>query len=359
MAKRLKTAPPAWLETVVSRLVPPACREHVLGDFFERYRSPWQYVADALATLPFVVAGQIRRTANPLRLVMCAFSAFVCFNGISRGPTAADAPAWFPAFAVAAGVAAALVVRDAYRNIATPPWRRAVVDAVAALALAMALLTALSWFAPHYSLSEAFTRRATLITLVAVFLLRVAHVPAHTLTSATDGQDLLSLPGLSLDVHRFEQRIRRRNVREMVAAFVVVVAFGTFFLRASSFLEQAGCALAIAGALVVAAQIWSRCAVRPVATDADLSAVTQAYASELARHRDLLLTVTTWYMLPFAPAVATLTLARWEVAPPSAALLGLASVVFVVAVGRQVNRRAAARLQRKVDRLQAALAAHR
>ena len=36
-------------EAIVAVFVPPACREEVLGDLHERYRSPGQYGVDAVA----------------------------------------------------------------------------------------------------------------------------------------------------------------------------------------------------------------------------------------------------------------------------------------------------------------------
>lgn len=36
----LETRPPVLIDAVVRALIPPACREHVVGDLWERYRSP-------------------------------------------------------------------------------------------------------------------------------------------------------------------------------------------------------------------------------------------------------------------------------------------------------------------------------
>ena len=62
------THPPRWMEAAVSSLLPPACREPVLGDLQERYfelgaRSRWLgYVGDAVTTVPRVLQSQMRRT---------------------------------------------------------------------------------------------------------------------------------------------------------------------------------------------------------------------------------------------------------------------------------------------------------
>lgn len=58
--------PPQSLENFVARLIPPACREEVLGDLCESYRSPLQYALLAARTIPFVILSRARRSSNPL-----------------------------------------------------------------------------------------------------------------------------------------------------------------------------------------------------------------------------------------------------------------------------------------------------
>ena len=69
MEKGLRVDPPPWLETVVRLVVPPVCREHVLGDLRERLQaspspSPFAYFSDALQTVPLVAWSQMRRGAS-------------------------------------------------------------------------------------------------------------------------------------------------------------------------------------------------------------------------------------------------------------------------------------------------------
>src|SRR5580704_2914287 len=68
-------------EAIVAVLLPPACREEVLGDLHERYRSPRQYGLDALRTIPMVVLSRIRRTADPQVLLLQAFALYASFLG--------------------------------------------------------------------------------------------------------------------------------------------------------------------------------------------------------------------------------------------------------------------------------------
>jgi hypothetical protein len=73
--------PSKGAEALVAIFVPPACREEVLGDLHERYRSPSQYIWDAACTVPLVIMSRIRRTADPQVLLMQVFALYVSFLG--------------------------------------------------------------------------------------------------------------------------------------------------------------------------------------------------------------------------------------------------------------------------------------
>ena len=62
--------PPKTLEAVVGFFVPPACREEVLGDLFERYTGPVRYIGLAISVIPCVIVSRIRRTADAQVLMM-------------------------------------------------------------------------------------------------------------------------------------------------------------------------------------------------------------------------------------------------------------------------------------------------
>ncbi len=80
----MASGPSKAAETIVGILTPPACREEVLGDLYERYRSPLQYGFDALGTVPLVILSRIRRTADPQVLVMQAFALYLSFLTAAR-----------------------------------------------------------------------------------------------------------------------------------------------------------------------------------------------------------------------------------------------------------------------------------
>src|SRR5215831_4535869 len=77
----MKAGPSRAAEALVAILTPPACREEVLGDLYERYRSPRQYGLEAMRTIPLVIISRIRRTADPQVLLMQAFVLYLSFLG--------------------------------------------------------------------------------------------------------------------------------------------------------------------------------------------------------------------------------------------------------------------------------------
>lgn len=60
----MHSVPPKAIEKVVGVLLPPASREEVLGDLYERCTSTGQYILDALGVLPMVILSRIRRTTD-------------------------------------------------------------------------------------------------------------------------------------------------------------------------------------------------------------------------------------------------------------------------------------------------------
>ena len=104
----MRRGPSKILETLVGMLIPPACREEVLGDLHERYRSPGQYVADALAALPLVILSRIRRSADPQVFLMEALLLWACFLSAAWDvDRALIAKAFIPA-----AIALAVIVMD-------------------------------------------------------------------------------------------------------------------------------------------------------------------------------------------------------------------------------------------------------
>jgi hypothetical protein len=77
----MHSAPPKTVEKIIGFLIPPASREEVLGDLFERCTSSGQYMLEALQVLPMVILSRIRRTADPQVLLMEALALYLSYMG--------------------------------------------------------------------------------------------------------------------------------------------------------------------------------------------------------------------------------------------------------------------------------------
>ena len=112
----METGPPTLIEAIVGRLIPPASREHVLGDLRERCRSTPQFLGDAIRTLPFVVASQLRRASDRLLILMQGYTLFLVFRP-QRFSSATFDQIWGLALPIAAALLM-LALRDAYARVA-------------------------------------------------------------------------------------------------------------------------------------------------------------------------------------------------------------------------------------------------
>ena len=75
----MPSGPSKTLEAIVGFFLPPACREEVLGDLFERYTGPVQYIFLAMRVVPCVILSRIRRTADARVLLMEALLIYASY----------------------------------------------------------------------------------------------------------------------------------------------------------------------------------------------------------------------------------------------------------------------------------------
>jgi hypothetical protein len=75
----MESGPSKIAEALVYCLLPPACREEVLGDMRERNRSSAQYLVEAACTVPSVVYSRIHRTTDAVLTLMVALSTYTAF----------------------------------------------------------------------------------------------------------------------------------------------------------------------------------------------------------------------------------------------------------------------------------------
>jgi hypothetical protein len=115
----MPSAPPEIIEKALSLLIPPACREEVLGDLYERCTSSSQYIGESLRVIPMVIFSRIRRTADTQVLLMQATALYVSFMATAwyQGQTSLFADSGFLRLAIPpAWVVLGFVVDDAYAS---------------------------------------------------------------------------------------------------------------------------------------------------------------------------------------------------------------------------------------------------
>jgi hypothetical protein len=135
----MASGPPKMLEGLAKALIPPACREEMLGDLYERYKSPAQYLGDLVSALPFVILSRIIRTTHIRLLLMDALIVYGSFL----------AAAWYVArtlvtdegglmrLAVPSGLTLlGLLISEAF----TPPLKRPPSDWIRSFGIKLALI---------------------------------------------------------------------------------------------------------------------------------------------------------------------------------------------------------------------------
>jgi hypothetical protein len=75
----MESGPSKIAEALVYWLLPPACREEILGDMRERNPSTAQYLVEAASTVPSVIYSRIRRTTDAVVTLMLAGSMYTAF----------------------------------------------------------------------------------------------------------------------------------------------------------------------------------------------------------------------------------------------------------------------------------------
>jgi glucan phosphoethanolaminetransferase (alkaline phosphatase superfamily) len=152
---------------------------------------------------------------------------------------------------------------------------------------------------------------------------------------------------------RLEHRVSRRNRREYTAAAVVVAGFGWQMFTLPSVLLRIGAGMCIVAAIAVAYMIHRWGTARPLPSDLALTSALEFHRVQLERQRDLARSVWWWYLLPFTPGVLVLEIGHALAQPErTARIVALSVVMLLLAVGiYALNWRAAARIQRRIDRL--------
>lgn len=310
---------PLKLERMVGLLIPGRCREHVLGDLHERYRSPAQYIGDAMATVPMVVWSSVLRTSCPkLVLMECA----VLGVALALAGTA-------PLLGVVLGVAA-LRLLDAYSR----PEQRTRPGGVA-IALGVAFL----FFATIQSAANLKTAFGYAVAAVVVWAIRKS-----VLSEAGFHPAVATLDNIPERAQRFEKLIRKRNLGEYCGAVLVVFLVGIQVTRNG---VSGSPAVMLAGVAFVAWYLYRHGTPRETPTGVESADMLRFYRGELARQASLLRNVFWWYLAPMIPgALLGIAASRGASAQIFAASF---AAVFILVFG--LNQRAVKGLEREIEAL--------
>jgi hypothetical protein len=122
--------------------------------------------------------------------------------------------------------------------------------------------------------------------------------------AAVKGEDMRQV--IVQKTEKFDRRIRRRNVREYAAAFVVALAFLFFARIIPDSLVRVGCVIVVAGALWIVYYLW-RHGTGPVdpLPDQTLESYRRALIAKYDHQIRLLRTVKFWYLLPLYVGLTT------------------------------------------------------
>jgi hypothetical protein len=342
----LETRPPVLIDTIVRTLIPPGCREHVVGDLWERYRSPGSFVIDAIRTVPFVIASQIRRTNKIGGVVVQAFVMVVGLTVGSRG----FKPVLVP---VVAGILA-LALRDAYKRNVSLSAREILVDITFGAGGILASQAALVVLSPQLLLPIPGLI-AGVVTLSMVFVLRLQNPNLGAIPQRTVSLAPATLDALMTEVRLYERLGRRAIHIEAVAGIALAAFFLIPLVTARNWPLRIGWALASAYGLYVAAFV-SRHRVQPMPDGLGFSQSLEFYRQALIRHRGFVRTMWLWYLLPFVPAVCFIMVGSVMVAVergrPAWPVLGLALVVgFIGLIVHKGSQDVARKLGVRIDAL--------
>jgi hypothetical protein len=162
--------------------------------------------------------------------------------------------------------------------------------------------------------------------------------------------ELMPLEEIHARAAQFSNAIRKRNMREYVAGFFVILIFGIYALILPSMLLKAASLLTCAAAAFVMWQLHIRTS-RPLPAAATES-VLDHYRQRLATERDTLASVGWWYLAPFVPGFLLFSFGEiidQDEITMLSLLLQLGFPIIVFAGIWLFNLRGARRLQQKID----------
>lgn len=171
---------------------------------------------------------------------------------------------------------------------------------------------------------------------------------------------LPDLATVRADGDRLYRKIRRRNAIEYAACVFVIVCFSAYAVLLPSVAMRLGAAMVVLGTLIVAWQLHRLASAAPPPERAAVEPILVHQRAQLARQRDALASIFTWYLLPVIPGMLVMTLGpalehgmAGLLHVPSATWMTLVCAVVAFTGVWLLNRRAAAKLRTLIDDIDA------
>jgi hypothetical protein len=158
---------------------------------------------------------------------------------------------------------------------------------------------------------------------------------------------------------KFNRLIRWRNIREQVAALIIIVWAGISLWKVTDTVERIAFALVMAGAAYYMWHLKKWGSAMSLPADMGRADCVRFYQSELARQRDLVGSIWKWAIGPLLPGMALLN-TYLIVFPPTSRKVSVANALLVGSLLSTVgwlNLRAARRLDRRIKELDRELGA--
>lgn len=163
----------------------------------------------------------------------------------------------------------------------------------------------------------------------------------------------ISVEELRAKAAKFNGRIRWRNVREYVAALIIIVWGGAGLWKVTDTVERIAFALILVGAIYYIWHLWKWGSAMSLPADLGRADCVRFYQSELARQRDLVGSTWKWAIGPLLPGLALLN-TYLIVFPPSSRRFSVVVAVLQATLMSTIgwlNLRAARRLDRRIKEL--------
>jgi hypothetical protein len=341
--------PPRLVEAAVSVLIPPERREDVLGDLYERYSSPPQYIADAVQMIPAIIWGRIRRTTDRRTLLIEFCGVYICFLSavLLLAPMPAEPLIPVRALIPAMVMELVFVVANAYERAGRP--RSLALIAVISAAVAVDVRVVLSVVAPQWTISglQAFAlgcAGGVLVHCGSRQLFR--RVRRLNVVEPCIGEERMEGQNMSEREREFKSEWRREILGRLLAvAFVVLL--GVTALLSDRPLDRAAGGAILALALYTVCQTWRHWSMMA----ADPSDSPEArFRRQLEQQRKYLRRSWSWFVAPFLCALLLFTLRMAPENWPKAAPFGVLVLGWSIAMVH-LSLRAARNIQSEIDDL--------